>query len=79
MYVVYVLQAGFIGAWGEWHGPKAGLENNKTATPMVVSHSLFELLPPDKKITTRYSMDRAQKALESAPESAHDALAHLTC
>jgi hypothetical protein len=75
MDVVYVLQAGWIGAWGEWHGSKAGLEHNKTATSMVVSHSLFKLLPPDKKMMIRYGMDKAQKVLESAPESDHDPLA----
>ena len=65
---VYALQAGFIGSWGEWHGSKNGLENNKTATQMVVASALFDLLPRNLKMTMRYGMQKAQKVLDvSAP------------
>ena len=53
MDVVYALQAGFIGSWGEWHSSKNRLEFNKTATQMVVAKALFSLLPSDKKVTIR--------------------------
>ena len=69
--VVYVLQAGFIGAWGEWHGSKHRLENNKTATQMVVATSLFDLLPPDIKMTMRYGISKGQKVLEVGSPAGH--------
>jgi hypothetical protein len=72
MDIVYVLQAGWIGAWGEWHSSKNKLENNKTATSLIVEHSLFKLLPADRKITIRYSMDKAQKVLMGAPYGVDD-------
>ena len=53
MDVIYILQTGWIGSWGEWHSSKNNLESNKTATQMVVASSLFSLLPPDKKVTIR--------------------------
>ena len=36
MDVIYVLQDGWIGSWGEWHGSKTGIENNKTAAQVPV-------------------------------------------
>ena len=68
---VYALQAGFIGAWGEWHGSKHGLENNKTATQMVVASALFNLLPRNLKMTMRYGMQKAQKVLDVSAPAGH--------
>ena len=50
---VYVLQAGFIGSWGEWHSSVTNLHANKTAVSNVVEAELFKLLPPDRKINVR--------------------------
>eukprot|EP00040_Diaphanoeca_grandis_P035361 m.222177 g.222177 ORF g.222177 m.222177 type:complete len:689 (-) comp33365_c0_seq1:650-2716(-) len=50
---VYVLQAGFIGSWGEWHSSKRNIHLNATATSLIVEAELFELLPPDRKINVR--------------------------
>jgi hypothetical protein len=41
MDVIYVLQAGWLGSWGEWHSSITGLENNKTAIQEIISHELF--------------------------------------
>jgi hypothetical protein len=50
---LYVLQAGFIGSWGEWHSSVTNLHANKTAVSNVVEAELFKLLPPDRKINVR--------------------------
>lgn len=73
--VVYVLQVGWLGSWGEWHSSKNQIESNRTATQMVVERSLFELLPPDKKVTIRTGMDKAQKVLDIDPDDPADRLA----
>ena len=50
---LYVLQAGFIGSWGEWHSSMTNLHANKTAVSRIVEAELFSLLPPDRKINVR--------------------------
>lgn len=50
---LYVLQAGFIGSWGEWHSSLTNLHANKTAVSNIVEAELFTLLPPDRKINVR--------------------------
>ena len=54
---VYVLQAGFVGCWGEWHGSR-NLPNPynsvRTGVQQILHAELFELLPPDRKINLRY-------------------------
>eukprot|EP01050_Picozoa_sp_SAG11_P039789 SAG11_NODE_16928_length_533_cov_1.359447_1_plen_65_part_10 len=42
--VIYVLQAGWLGSWGEWHSSVTGLEGNKTAIQKIVGHELFSFL-----------------------------------
>lgn len=66
--VIYVLQAGWLGSWGEWHSSATGLENNKTAIQQIVSHELFEFLPPDKKINIREPKLKSQRVLNINPE-----------
>ena len=56
--VVYVLQAGFLGCWGEWHG--ARLMSDPFVFPLrgevqqILHAELFELLPADRKMNLRY-------------------------
>ena len=50
---LYVLQAGFIGSWGEWHSSMTNLHANKTAVSNIVEAELFSLLPADRKINVR--------------------------
>jgi hypothetical protein len=50
---LYVLQAGFLGSWGEWHSSKAGLSDNASVTSALLEAELFTLLPADRKINVR--------------------------
>lgn len=49
--VIAVLQAGFIGRWGEWHGSTHGLDND-AARAAVVS-ALLDALPATRSIQIR--------------------------
>ena len=42
---LYVMQAGFIGSWGEWHSSKSNIHANATAVSRIVEAELFTLLP----------------------------------
>ena len=50
---LYVLQAGFIGSWGEWHSSQTNIHANASAVSSIVEAELFELLPSDRKINVR--------------------------
>lgn len=50
---LYVLQAGFIGSWGEWHSALANIKGNATAVSEIIEAELFTLLPPDRKLNVR--------------------------
>ena len=49
--VIAVMQAGFIGAWGEWHGSTNGLETDE-AMRTIVEH-LLDALPTTRCIQVR--------------------------
>jgi hypothetical protein len=49
--VIAVMQAGFIGAWGEWHGSTNGLETDE-AMRTIVEH-LLDALPATRCIQVR--------------------------
>ena len=51
--MVYVLQAGFIGSWGEWHNSMQPLLSNATGVQDMLRRELYTLLPPDRKIQVR--------------------------
>ena len=54
---VYALQAGFVGCWGEWHGAKLMADPfgpERAGFQQFLRAELFDLLPPDRKITLRY-------------------------
>ncbi|MFO7975544.1 MAG: DUF4874 domain-containing protein, partial [Candidatus Hydrogenedentota bacterium] len=50
--VIYVLQAGFVGAWGEWHSSAKGLEKNHD-TLSEITLKLLEALPKDRMTQVR--------------------------
>lgn len=50
--VIMVLQAGFIGAWGEWHSSLSGLDNDTDRRDVFMA--LTNALPKDRKIQVRY-------------------------
>ncbi len=67
--VISVLQAGFIGAWGEWHSSSNGLTN--PADRARVRAALLDALPVERMIQLRYPDDLIE--LEPAPLDAADA------
>lgn len=50
--VIMVVQAGFIGAWGEWHSSTNGLVNDADRRNLM--SALLAALPPDRKVQIRY-------------------------
>jgi hypothetical protein len=50
---LYVLQAGFIGSWGEFHSSQTNIHANASAVSRIVEAELFSLLPDDRKINVR--------------------------
>lgn len=50
--VIYVLQAGFIGAWGEWHSSVNGLEKDLAFRQKLIN-SLLEAIPSSRCIQIR--------------------------
>ncbi|HEX2999582.1 MAG TPA: DUF4874 domain-containing protein, partial [Armatimonadota bacterium] len=50
--VIYVLQAGFIGAWGEWHSSAHELEKDHAALAAVTA-KLLKILPPERMTQVR--------------------------
>lgn len=50
--VIFVLQAGFVGAWGEWHSSAQGLENDHAALSEITL-KLLEMLPEDRMTQVR--------------------------
>jgi hypothetical protein len=49
--VITVMQAGFIGAWGEWHGSTNGLDNDEDRTAIL--NALLAALPPSRGVQVR--------------------------
>ena len=52
--VIAVLQAGFIGAWGEWHSSTNGLENDADRTAIL--NALLAAMPPQRGVQVRTPM-----------------------
>ncbi len=53
--VIAWLQAGFIGAWGEWHTSTNGLDN--LADKQEILFALLDALPEDRIVQVRYPSD----------------------
>ncbi len=51
--VIAVMQAGFIGAWGEWHSSTHGLDTSAVARQTVLS-KILQVLPKDRMVQLRY-------------------------
>lgn len=56
--VVAVLQAGFMGRWGEWHHSANGL--NTAANRLKIVNGLLDMLPPSRMVQLRYPWHRKQ-------------------
>ncbi len=50
--VIFVLQAGFVGAWGEWHSSARGLEKDHSNLAAIVK-KLLEVLPEGRMTQVR--------------------------
>jgi hypothetical protein len=64
--VIAVLQAGFIGAWGEWHGSTHDLLDFDARR--AVTDALLDALPPSRMIQIRYPY-RASDLFPTPPDS----------
>jgi hypothetical protein len=53
--VIAVLQAGFIGAWGEWHTSTNGLDRDPSARQAVLG-ALLGAMPADRSVLLRYPL-----------------------
>jgi hypothetical protein len=60
---LYVLQAGFIGSWGEWHSSIANIHANASAVSRIMEAELFTLLPQDRKMQVRVPVYKLSGAL----------------
>lgn len=50
--LILVVQAGVIGAWGEWHSSVHGLENSEEAK-IAILEKLLAVIPSDKQVQVR--------------------------
>lgn len=50
--VIYVLQAGMVGAWGEWHSSYRGLENSED-TIRTILQNICKMAPTNRAIQIR--------------------------
>ncbi|MBK7072838.1 MAG: DUF4832 domain-containing protein [Myxococcales bacterium] len=55
--VIAVMQAGFIGAWGEWHTSTNGLDND--ADRAAILAAILAALPPTRAVQVRTPMFKA--------------------
>jgi hypothetical protein len=55
--VIAVMQAGFIGAWGEWHSSTNGLANPIDKT--IILDAILAALPASRQVQVRTPMDKA--------------------
>lgn len=49
--VIYNMDAGFIGGWGEWHSSTNGLDNNADRTEIL--NAILAALPSDRMVSIR--------------------------
>ncbi len=49
--VIAVMDAGFIGAWGEWHSSTNGLDNTRDRGDVL--YAVLHALPPSRSVTLR--------------------------
>ena len=71
--VIAVLQAGFIGAWGEWHSSTNGLETDETRKAIL--DKLLDVLPVDRfvqaDVCQRTRGDECRYGFRPKPAGAH--------
>ena len=50
--VIWVMQAGFVGAWGEWHSSKYHLESDQKTLAQILA-GVLDILPPERMTQVR--------------------------
>jgi hypothetical protein len=76
--IIAVLQAGFIGAWGEWHTSTSGLTDRK-ARGAILRH-LLAAVPPSRSVQVRspvFKRELAGGPLSAATAYRGDALSRI--
>ena len=69
--VIAVVQAGFIGAWGEWHSSSNGLDT--PANRAAVLDALLEAVPDERMVQLRYPGDLIEAySTPIGPAGGHD-------
>jgi hypothetical protein len=63
--VIAFLEAGFIGAWGEWHHSTSGLET--VAARKAILDKLLDALPASRAVALRYQRDKIAIFGRTAP------------
>lgn len=51
--VIYALQIGWVGAWGEFHSSASGIEFDRAASTKIVQHTIEHLLPTNRSTMLR--------------------------
>ena len=54
--VIAFMEAGFVGAWGEWHHSTHGLTQPSAERTIVMR--LLDILPPTRSVVVRYERDK---------------------
>ena len=68
--VIAVLQAGFIGAWGEWHASSHGLDNPQDRCDIL--SALLRVMPPERFVQVRTPRFK-ESVVGSAPVNPEEA------
>lgn len=73
--VIYVLEAGFVGVWGEWYYTEnyGNESQHMNANRRKVIEYLFENVPEDRFILFRYPMIKTEYLNDEAPLTAEEA------
>jgi hypothetical protein len=69
--VIAFMEAGFVGAWGEWHDSMNGLDAPEAKRAIVMR--LLEILPRSRAIVLRYEWDKRAIFGRDAPLTAAEA------
>lgn len=70
--VIALVEAGFIGYWGEWHSSSHGLHTHTEAKKKVLE-KLLASLPPQRMVALRYPKDKKAIYNNSNPISPEEA------
>src|SRR5690606_18056339 len=53
--VIMAMEAGFVGAWGEWHASASGLDS--PTNKALIKDALLEAVPANRQVLFRYPVD----------------------